>query len=282
MAVFRVERTRDYTVMCNHHLKNRDLTLKAKGLISMMLSLPDDWNYTTRGLAAICKEGVESIGNALKELENAGYIVRNKLRDDKGRITDVEYVIYEQPPHTGKPDTGNPYMDKPDTDEPDTEKSAQLNTITNQTKKELNTDLLNIHSIPFRGGADTPEAKGTEKMSAYEQLIKENIEYDSICGRLDKTRLDEIVALMVETVCMTKETIRVAGNDFPAEVVKSRLLKLDSQHMEFVFDCMKENTTKIRNIKQYLLAVLFNAPNTIDSYYTALVNHDLHGGGGYG
>jgi len=264
--------------MCNHHLKNKDLTLKAKGLISMMLSLPDEWNYTTRGLAAICKEGVESIGNALKELENAGYIVRNRLRDDKGRITDTEYVIYEQPPHTGKPCTGNPYMDKPDTAEPDTEKSAQLNTITNQSKKELNTDLSNIHSIPFREGADTPEAMGSEKMSAYEQIIKENIEYDCICGRLDKTRLDEIVALMVETVCLTKDTIRVAGNDFPTEVVKSKLLKIDSQHIEFIFDCLNENTTKIRNIKQYLLAVLFNAPNTIDSYYTALVNHDLHGG----
>ena len=277
MAVFRVERTRDYTVMCNHHLKNKDLTLKAKGLISMMLSLPDEWNYTTRGLAAICKEGVESIGNALKELENAGYIVRNRLRDDKGRITDTEYVIYEQPPHTDLPCTGNPYMDNPDTAEPDTEKSAQLNT--NRTNiKELNTDLSSTDSIHFRGGADTPEAKGSEKMAAYEQLIKENIEYDCICGRLDKSRLDEIVALMVETVCMTKDKIRVAGNDFPAEVVKSKLLKIDSQHIEFIFDCLKENTTKIRNIKQYLLAVLYNAPTTIDSYYTALVNHDMHGG----
>ena len=97
MAVFRIERTRDYTVMSNHHLRNANLSLKAKGLLSMMLSLPEDWNYTTRGLAKICKEGVDAIGAALRELEGAGYIVRHQRRDKSGRITDTEYVIYEQP-----------------------------------------------------------------------------------------------------------------------------------------------------------------------------------------
>ena len=120
MAVFRIERTRDYTVMSNHHLRNANLSLKAKGLLSMMLSLPEDWNYTTRGLAKICKEGVDAIGAALRELEAAGYIVRHKLRDRQGRISDTEYVIYEQPqlrkPDTDSPDTENPYMDKPDTE----------------------------------------------------------------------------------------------------------------------------------------------------------------------
>ena len=85
MAVFRIEKTRDYTVMSNHHLRNAGLSLKSKGLLSMMLSLPEDWNYTTRGLAKICKEGTDSIGSALKELERAGYIVRNRLRDRRAR-----------------------------------------------------------------------------------------------------------------------------------------------------------------------------------------------------
>ena len=92
MAVFRIEKTRDYTVMSNHHLRNAGLSLKSKGLLSMMLSLPEDWNYTTRGLAKICKEGTDSIGSALKELERAGYIVRNRLWDSKGKIVDVEYA----------------------------------------------------------------------------------------------------------------------------------------------------------------------------------------------
>ena len=130
MAVFRIEKTRDYTVMSNHHLKDRTLTLKSKGLLSMMLSLPDEWNYTTRGLAAICREGVDSIGAALKELETHGYIRRTQLRDEKGKITDTEYVIYEMPqceppsspgmplPGTAKPYTENPDMGIPDTAEP--------------------------------------------------------------------------------------------------------------------------------------------------------------------
>ena len=118
MAVFRIEKTRDYTVMSNHHLRDTDLSLKSKGLLSMMLSLPEDWNYTTRGLAKICKEGTDSIGSALKELERAGYIVRNRLRDSKGKIVDVEYVIYETP-HPPEPD--GPCEDEPDTEHPDTE-----------------------------------------------------------------------------------------------------------------------------------------------------------------
>ena len=97
MAVFRIERNRDYTVMSNHHLRDTELSLKSKGLLSMMLSLPEEWNYTTRGLAAICKEGADCIGSALRELEQAGYIVRSRIRDSKGKIVDVEYIIYEHP-----------------------------------------------------------------------------------------------------------------------------------------------------------------------------------------
>ena len=123
MAVYRVQRTRDYTVMSNYHLKDKGLTLKSKGLLSMILSLPEEWNYTTRGLASICKEGVDAIGSALKELETAGYIVRRQLRGANGRITDTEYIIYEQPQpkkldmlpsDVVSPDTENPDMVKPD------------------------------------------------------------------------------------------------------------------------------------------------------------------------
>ena len=152
MAVFRIERTRDYTVMSNHHLRNANLSLKAKGLLSMMLSLPEDWNYTTRGLAKICKEGVDAIGAALRELEAAGYIVRHKLRDRQGRISDTEYVIYEQPqlrkPDTDSPDTENPYLDTPDTAEPYTEKPAQLNK--DRRSKEKGKRRINRNSNPWQ------------------------------------------------------------------------------------------------------------------------------------
>ena len=90
MAIFRVEKNKNYTVMSNYHLKDKSLTLKSKGLLSLILSLPAEWNYTTRGLAAICKEGVYCIGASLRELEVAGYLERIQLRDDRGRIVDTE------------------------------------------------------------------------------------------------------------------------------------------------------------------------------------------------
>ena len=119
------------------------------------------------------------------------------------------------------------------------------------------------------------------KRESYRALILENIEYDVLSQnvQLDKDRLDELVELMVDTVCSRREMIRVAGDDYPAEVVKSRFLKLSSSHIEYVLDRMRDNTTYVRNIKKYLLAALYNAPATIDSYYASLVNHDLYGSG---
>ena len=296
MAVFRIERTRDYTVMSNHHLRNEKLSLKAKGLLSMMLSLPDDWNYTTRGLAKICKEGVDAIGGALRELERAGYIVRHQMRDRQGRISDTEYVIYEQPqpknpdtpqpdtpqPDTAAPDTENPYLDKPDTEKP-----AELNIEKSNTQKSI-THGSSTDSIPFREAAagDPPERKGRDAMpmaevESYRELILENVEYDHLCREFENYRedLDEIVELMVETVCAKRKTTRIAGADFPHEVVRSRFLKLDSSHIEFVMDCLQKNTTQVRNMKLYLLTVLFNAPTTMSNHYTSQVNHDMNAGG---
>ena len=294
MAVFRIEKTRDYTVMSNHHLKDRTLTLKSKGLLSMMLSLPDEWNYTTRGLAAICREGVDSIGAALKELETHGYIRRTQLRDEKGKITDTEYVIYEMPqceppssPGTPLPGTAKPYTENPDMVKPDTEKPAELNIEKSNTEKTI-TYGSSTDSIPFReaAAAQLPERKGRDAMSvsemeSYRDLILENIEYDHLCREFTTYRedLDEIVELMVETVCAKRKTTRIAGSDFPHEVVRSRFLKLDCSHIEFVMECLRNNTTEIRNMKQYLLAVLFNAPTTISNHYTAQVNHDMYAGG---
>lgn len=97
MAVFRIDKTRDYTVMANFHLRDISLSLKAKGLLSLMLSLPENWDYTTKGLSQICKDGVDSICATLKELEKAGYIQRRRVRNEMGRLTDLEYTILEKP-----------------------------------------------------------------------------------------------------------------------------------------------------------------------------------------
>ena len=301
MAVFRVEKNKGYTVMSNHHLRNKELSLKAKGLLSQMLSLPEDWDYTLAGLSLINRESIDAIRTAVWELEKAGYITRRQGRDEKGKMTAIEYTIYEQPqppeldcPVLENPTADNPILENPTTDNPTSENPTQLNkdiSRTNLSKKEKsNTDLSNTHSIPilspypspFTEDAAEPERKGAEAktqsaIEIYRDIIKDNIEYDILTQdpHMDKDRLDEIVDLILETVCTARKTLRIAGDDYPAELVKSKFLKLTSSHIEFVLDCMRENTTKIRNIKQYLRAVLFNAPSTIDNYYTALVAHDM-------
>ena len=291
MAVFRIDKTRDYTVMSNHHLRDAELSLKAKGLLSMMLSLPEEWNYTTRGLAAICKEGTDCIGSALKELERAGYIVRNRLRDSKGKIVDVEYVIYETPrcpdparPKEVSPDTVYPDTENPDMDNPGLENQPQLNidrSSNHPSKKDLsNTYGSNpIQSIPPAPSGEKMGTDGMETREIYREIILENIDYDVLCqdSQIDREQLDEIVEIILDTVCTSRKTIRIASDDFPAEVVKSRFLKLNGTHIRYVMDCMKNNTTHIRNIRQYLLAALYNATVTIGNYYSALVQHDLSG-----
>ena len=298
MAVFRVEKNSGYTVMSNHHLRNRALSLKAKGLLSQMLSLPEDWDYTLQGLARINRESIDAIRQAIRELEQAGYIQRSRERDEKGRLRGADYVIFELPqtvPASVSPTLENPTLENPTQENPTLENPMQLNKDIQKTdlpkKEKSNTDLSSTHSIPIlspnpsplREETAEPERKGTEAADAYsvyEEIIKDNIEYEHFIKHtnIDRERLDEIVSLILETVCTKRKTIRIAGDDYPAELVKAKFMKLNSSHIEFVFDCMKENTTKIRNIKQYLKAVLFNAANTIDSYYTALVNHDMYGG----
>ena len=304
MAVFRVERNTGYTVMSNHHLRNKELSLKAKGLLSQMLSLPEDWDYTLKGLSHINREKIDAIREAVKELEKAGYIVRSRERDEKGRLRGADYIIYEQPqppdqqpPGDGQPPTldlptlENPTLENPTQEKPTLENPTQLNKDISSKEQSI-TDVSSTHSIPILSpnpspltGTAEPERKGTEAKSKsaveiYREIIKDNIEYDHLIQNcnIDVDRLNEIVDLMLETVCTARKSIRIAGDDYPAELVKSKFLKLNSSHIEFVLDCMRENTTKVRNIKQYLKAVLFNAPSTIDSYYTALVNHDLYGG----
>lgn len=292
MAVFRVERTRDYTVMSNHHLRDTGLSLKAKGLLSMMLSLPEEWNYTTRGLAAICKEGTDCIGSALRELEQTGYIVRNRIRDGKGKIVDVEYIIYETPrkrnapqPHEALPEPGLPDTENPDMDTPCPEMTAQLNKDKekkDRSKKDLEiTD--EIYPIPsYRPSQETRMGTdGMEVRERYRDIVLENIDYDVLVQnpQIDQEQLDEIVEILVDTVCTSRKTIRIASDDFPADVVRSRFLKLTGSHIQYVLACMRENTTRIRNIKKYLLAALYNASVTMGSYYSALVQHDLAEGG---
>lgn len=298
MAVYRVERTRDYTVMSNHHLKDTALSLKAKGLLSMFLSFPDDWNYSTRGLAAICKEGVEAIGNTIKELEKAGYIVRRQLRGANGRITDTEYIIYEQPqepertgpdmdrpdttpPDTASPDTGNPDMVDPDAagpdmDGPDAENHAQLN-INQSTTQKSNTQRSNTHSFP--PSAPPAPVEGMKEIFERRADIQAQIEYDLIATPSNRAQLDEFVEIMLEVALTRTPTMKIGRDaEYPTAFVQQRFQQITATHIEKVLDGIRENTTRVWNTRAYLLAALFNAPSTMDNHYTMQVNHDLHNG----
>jgi len=287
MAIFRIEKTKDYTVMSNYHLRDRDLTLKAKGLISLMLSLPDSWDYSLAGLSCICNDGISSVRSGVNELEKHGYLIRRRIRGANGQLGDVEYTVLEQPQETvGNPavsvNKSPPARDKPMYGKPICENptladpmyAERTESITNLTNiKESNIHGLNINpSIR----ADAPDSM--DAMDIYRDILKENIGYEGICGQYSGDELDEILELMLEVVCSAKKTIRIGGEDKPAELVKSRFLKIDQFHIEYVLDAMRENTTEVRNIRSYLLTAIYNAPSTIGNYYKSRVNHDFYGG----
>ena len=278
MAVYRVNKNRGYTVMANFHLRDKNLSLKAVGLLSKMLSFNDGWQFSTRGLSAICKEGPDAILSALRELENYGYLVRHQARDEKGRMSSMVFEIYEKP-QEGLPETGNPYAENPDADHPVTEKPytdnpAQRNTDQVITEKR-NNSLNNYQSINLDG------MDRMDERESYRELLWENLELDILAHdqRMDMDRVHELLEIMLDAICSTSPTIRINGEDMPQQVVKSRFLKLNSSHIEYVLQAMNDNPTAIRNIRAYLLTALYNAPLTMDNYYSALVNHDLYGGG---
>ena len=281
MAVYRVNKNRGYTVMANYHLRDKTLSLKAVGLLSKMLSFNDGWQFSTKGLSAICKEGPDAVLAALRELEDHGYLIRHRQRDAKGRMSNTVFEIYEQPqpvsPHRENPDVENPDVDNPDMDNPHMENPhgenpAQLNT--NQVINNQRNNSLNKYQSINLDGMDRMDER-----SEYEEIIKENLDYDILCQdpKFDKDRFREIMDIMLDAVCSTAPTIRINGEDMPQQVVKSRFLKLNSSHIEYVLEAMNKNPSDIRNIRAYLLTALYNASLTIDNYYSALVNHDFYG-----
>ena len=283
MPVFRIEKTKDFTVMSNHHLRNREISLKAKGLLSQMLSLPPDWDYTLAGLAAIKLEGSDAIREAVKELEAAGYITREQCRTDKGRFSSNEYVIRELPllerPTTDNPQTEMPMSDHPSTGPPVLGNPREISKESKRTEGK-NTDYMNNLSNHIRSLPREEADRMRLDRELYRNLIKSNIEYNLLSQNWrDREEVDEIVEIMLDAICSSKPMIVVRGQEMPTEVVKSRLLKLKSEHVQYVLDSLRTSTVKARNIKQYLLAALYNAPSTINTYYTNLVNHDLYGGG---
>ena len=276
MAVFRVPKIENFTMMSNHHLRNKKLSLKAVGLMSKILSLPDEWDYSLKGLAKLNADGIDGVRSAVQELEDAGYIIRRQRRDKNGRMAQSEYLVFEIPelskPALDSPSSEKPIPVKPATDVPTSGNPMQINTDQVITQ-ERNTLSKNYQSINL----DVMDRM--DERSEYEEIIKENLDYDILCQdpKFDKDRFREIMDIMLDAVCSTAPTIRINGEDMPQQVVKSRFLKLNSSHIEYVLEAMNKNPSDIRNIRAYLLTALYNASLTIDNYYSALVNHDFYG-----
>ena len=337
MAVMRVERNSNYTVMANYHLRDKQLSLKAKGLLSVMLSLPVEWDYTMAGLAFISKEGIDAIRAAIKELEQTGYIIRSRRRNEAGQLADTEYTIYESPqkneeallddhnmpacstppsPISEKPILENPTLDLPTLGKPILENPIQLNKEERNKDKSKN-DSSNpypssIHpsiyeekesveyDLASRSSYHCPsEQKATSvKPNHQEQLtasqstintvlrrrltfddlvhkIKKQIDYWDLIHENNKDEIDNILSIIVEIMSTKCEYFTISGKQYPSDLVHQRFSQINANTIEYVLECLHKCGSDIRNIKQYLVAALFNAPATYDSYYNAAVRRDF-------
>lgn len=281
MAVYRVEKNKDFTVMSNHHLRNKNLSLKARGLLGTMLSNKDDWVYSLSHLADQCKEGISAVRSGLVELEEAGYVVRKQRRDKNGKFVDVEYIIYENPI------LENPISENRTSDKSMSEDKTVINTIERNTKRTNTKDNKYQSNLISEEPIDYDEVFPAEQIRKDEmddihsydfwlKRIHQQIEYESleVSYADDIKMINEMVEIIIETLLSDKQIDFINRSNYPISLIKNRFLSLEYQHIQYILECF-HNTTKereIKNVKQYLKTMLFNAPVTIDTHYTAKVN----------
>ena len=272
--------------MSNYHLRDKRLSLKAKGLLSQMLSLPEDWDYTLTGLSTINRESKDAIRSAIQELEKCGYIERRQTTDKQGKFSGNEYVIHEFPAEpeeseaeeTQEPSLENPLSENPTTGNPSTEKPSsenptQLNIYKQNTNKQ-NTDPQSTESF-LPSQPQTPTDGRTLRAE-----IRRRIEYETLAETADRAQVDELVEIMVEVAMNRRPTIKVGREgEFSTAYVQERFARIGPEHIARVLEGIRENTNRVYNTKAYLLSALFNSVSTLDNHYAMLVNHDLHGGG---
>lgn len=291
MPVMRVQKNSNYTVMANHHLRDTRLSLKAKGLLSVMLSLPADWDYTLAGLAHISKEGVDAIRAAVNELIHTGYIIRCRRRNNAGQLSDTEYVIYEFPQDKecekacGTSSSASPtiplleklVLEKPILDNPTLDYPTQENPILGKptliNKEIKNNDISN----PYQSNnhLSIPDIDRQFTTNALVQQIKEQIDYWDLIERNDKDEIDNILSIMVEIMSAQCNHFTISGKKYPTDLVRQRYKQISASIVEYILECLHKCGSNIRNIKQYLITTLFNAPATCESYYGAAVRRDL-------
>ena len=323
-TVFRVEKTANYTVMSNTHLKDRRLSYKSKGLLSVILSLPPDWDYTITGLSVIAADGVDSVKTAIKELEQYGYVTRTQLRDERGRMAQNEYRVYENP--TDNPDYVSTEQDSPEMDapvdnaaehkpnksvpkkkskrnfsvSPSAENPSTVTPTADNTRadtiEKLNINILNtdksIHSFTPAQAQEREDRielidKGKNisfssvaERELYSEIIRENISYEDNYARNigERQQVDELVSIMTDVICSSSPTIRVNGEAVSHEVVKSRFLKLTDEEIDYVLYAMQHNSSRIGNIRSYLITMLYNSKSTVSNYFANMAYNDIREG----
>lgn len=259
MSVFRVEKNGNFTVMSNYHLRDKRLSNKSKGLLSIILSLPDDWDYTSDGLSRICKDGVDAIRAQLRELESFGYITRERARNEKGQLKGCDYTIHEIPEEM--PASAEPVQGKPARENPTQGNPTQSNTDISNTKR-INTYSTNNQSI------NLDEADRTD----IEEAVAQQIEAELLAFDCSEEQVREIVSIMADVICSPADTVKVNGTHMPKDDVLKRYSQLNDEHIRYVLGAMEKSASEIKNIRAYLITALYNAPATMDNYYTALFN----------
>lgn len=262
MSTFRVNKNVNYTVMSNYHLQDKKLSLKAKGLLSYMLSLPDDWDYSLKGLTTGCRDGIDSVRSAVRELEASGYLRRSKVRDARGRIVDYNYEVFELPQKEPAEDVPIPTSDSPSSENPTSGFPTLENPIQQNTKRQ-STNL----------SGPTGESADFDQMEAQvREEFRERLEIDTLAQRYDPDKLEELLDNIVEMYCCPRQTQYVGKQPQTTKAIRLRLDKLTSQHVEYIFDVMSNTTQPIKNIMAYLRTTILNAPTTMEHYYQAQGN----------
>lgn len=286
MPVFRVEKTRDFTVMSNHHLRNRNMSLRAKGLLSLMLSLPEEWDYTLKGLARISMEGVDAIRTVIRELEELGYLERHRKRNEKGQLKDIEYIIHERPvvnehesdkPIFEAPAPDAPIWENPTLDTPISEQTIQLNTNISNTK-ESNTDDIKYPSINNMPGETKSVNAGEgwiERYSKNKAVVMHNIDYDYLCLYHSKGIINNIVNIMAEVLTVDRDKYVIEGEIYPGVIVQERFKEVDYETIESFLLNFERRNSKIHNMKAYLITSLFNIPSTSAARLDNTVAYDM-------
>ena len=298
MPVFKVDKSRDFTVVANCVFKDRSLSAKAKGILVEMLSLPESWDYTLKGLTSLFSDGIDSIRQGINELEKHGYIVRERKRDARGRLGGMEYVIYETPqkPVENSIDSAYPESPEPTTENPTQGSSAEemptvYKEINKYNKNKSMTFEINKNSflpevsenlevcVPVENPDCRPVGrKEISDTSRVREEIKRQIEYDVMVQRCQPSQLDELVEIMLEVWMNLSPTTRFSRDEvYPTVYVQDRYSRLNAEHIEQVLDGIRENTSKVMHTKAYLMKCLFNAPETLESKVMMDVNHDLFG-----